>query len=90
MHGGMWWPRAQRHARGGARRVTITAIVVDAILAGGVVARAWSGYLAVLVRACHTPQSRLGIRAWRAAWSRAPGAATWRCCARVPGSRRVG
>ncbi|KAK9823007.1 hypothetical protein WJX81_005796 [Elliptochloris bilobata] len=28
--------------------VTITAIVVDAILAGGVVARAWSGYLAVL------------------------------------------
>ena len=40
---------AQRHAWAGAHRVTITAIVVDAILAGGVVARAWSGYLAVLV-----------------------------------------
>jgi hypothetical protein len=35
------------------RRVTVTAITVDAILAGGVVARAWSGYLAVLVRHAH-------------------------------------
>ena len=45
----------RRHTHIHARRVTITAIVVDAILAGGVVARAWSGYLAVLVRPCGTP-----------------------------------
>jgi len=35
---------------GRARRITITAITVDAVLAGGVVARGWSSYLAVLVR----------------------------------------
>ena len=30
--------------------ITVTAFVVDSILAGGAVARSWSSYLAVLVR----------------------------------------
>ena len=47
--------------------MTITAIVVDAILAGGVVARAWSGYLAVLVRQRYTTRAaacEVGSRCW--------------------------
>ena len=46
----MRWHAVVSTAGAPARRVTITAIVVDSILAGGAVARGWSGYLAVLAR----------------------------------------
>ena len=46
----MRWHAVISTAGAHARRVTITAIVVDSILAGGAVARGWSGYLAVLAR----------------------------------------
>lgn len=46
----MRWPAVVSTAGAPACRVTITAIVVDSILAGGAVARGWSGYLAVLAR----------------------------------------
>ena len=65
--------------------ITVWAFVVDAILAGGAVARSWSSYLAQLVRqlssgaCCHVDSQRLHI--WQGACNtKEAGPASWLCC----------
>ena len=44
--------------------ITVTAFVVDSILAGGAVARSWSSYLAVLVHTAELEEIGLHVEAW--------------------------
>ena len=44
--------------------ITVTAFVVDSILAGGAVARSWSSYLAVLVHTANLEETGLHVEAW--------------------------